>query len=1318
MSASANLMVHEIIERTLWYDAPNGRVELSQADLLKRAEPLVILGEAGMGKSHLLEWFATSPSYARCTARQLINRHDPKTLLGDAQTLVIDALDEVSSQRDGDAVDLVLQQLGKLGCPHFVLSCRVADWRSATGLEAIREQYSEEPLELHLEPFNDDDVAIFLSASLGGETAKEVVEHFNARGLNGLLGNPQTLELITSIAEKGKLPDTRSELFERAVEVLRVEHRDAKADSQLAREIALEAAGAAFAGLILTGSEAIVRTAAASAAEGELQLTDISRLPQGEYIGAMLASRLFKADGADRFSYLHRRVGEYLGARWLAKQADTPPKRRRLLSMFHSHGLVPASLRGIHAWLARDPALAQAVISADPMGIVEYGDADDLAVEQARSLIAALELLATDNPRFRDWGAYSVGGIAQLELIEDIRRLITAAQTPFSLRLLVLEAIKGQKIATELADDLRGLVLDPQATFACRRAAGEALVEQDDEIDWTAILRTLHGYEGELSIRLAVELVEDIGYEQIDDELIVDLVVGYALKGGRTIGVLMGLERNLPESKIEGVLDRLAVAAKRLGKRYERPGNDTLTDFAYHLIGRGMAAGGVTTEKLWSWLEPFDSSVGYQRESRQQLDAFIQSDDRFRQAMQRYVLLELPGDHTPWQRAWRLNERSHGFAPTAADVIVLLDALDPLVHSDERWRDLVQLTPHGEEIGVEVRAAARAFAAHSPDLLEWVDKLATPVLHEWEIRQAESERIRRVKQAAVHAGHRKQYATCIDQMRLGDYSTIVDPAKAYLNLFNDIGEDVPAHNRVSQWLGEDIADVAHVGFEAFLVLDPPIPTAQKIADGLAQGRIYEASYVIVAALAERLRKGVGFDDLNDERLMAGLFELRRTSIDSHAGIAGLREAVESAIEVRGIWKEAMRLYHEPQLQARCELVDGLYVLVRDESHAEQVTDLASEWIERFPDIPVGPEAELLDRLIRSGRFETLRRAATARVGLTDNGRRRNWDAIGFIIDFESAVARLNASTIEPELLWHLRYRTGGRFGEGIGVALSLAQLEWVITTFRPIWPMVDRPSGPSGGDTNPWDASNYILHLIHRLGNDSSEGAIDALQRLGRSPADGYTESVKVVIAEQARIFVEAAYAPPTLEAINAISRNLLPVSAADLQTLVLEELSIVQTKIKSDDAESWRGFYNENNVPFAEERCRDHLLGLLRQGATGVMFDPEAHVAADKEVDIACSAGAMRIPIEVKGQWHSELWSGADKQLDRLYTRDWRAEGRGIYLVLWFGDRQPSNKLLRNPARGTEPPQTPDKLREMLAVSKSVREGRVVIFVLDLVRS
>ena len=285
-------MEQKAIERILSYHSRNGRVELSQVDLLNRTEPLVILGEAGMGKSYLLEWLATHQGYTRCTARQLINSYDPNKLLGNAQILVIDALDEVSVQREGDAVDLVLRKLGQLGCPRFIVSCRVADWSSATGTEAIQEQYSQRPLELHLAPLTDNDVINFLSISFGLEVAKKPVEPLNARGLKGLLGNPQTANLTVSVVESGQLPETCSELFDQAIKLLLKEHNNSKAGKQLSEAKGLDAAGAAFAGLILSGSEVFVRKSAVNVDNGELLLADISTLPGGDDVEFVLDTRL------------------------------------------------------------------------------------------------------------------------------------------------------------------------------------------------------------------------------------------------------------------------------------------------------------------------------------------------------------------------------------------------------------------------------------------------------------------------------------------------------------------------------------------------------------------------------------------------------------------------------------------------------------------------------------------------------------------------------------------------------------------------------------------------------------------------------------------------------------------------------------------------------------------------------------------------------------------------------------------------------------------------------------------------------------------
>ena len=49
---------------------------------------------------------------------------------------------------------------------------------------------------------------------------------------------------------------------------------------ELAREAALDAAGAAFAALILTGSANIVRHGSANLAEGDLQLVEVEELDE------------------------------------------------------------------------------------------------------------------------------------------------------------------------------------------------------------------------------------------------------------------------------------------------------------------------------------------------------------------------------------------------------------------------------------------------------------------------------------------------------------------------------------------------------------------------------------------------------------------------------------------------------------------------------------------------------------------------------------------------------------------------------------------------------------------------------------------------------------------------------------------------------------------------------------------------------------------------------------------------------------------------------------------------------------------------------
>lgn len=1310
-------MSETLLQRHLWYNDRHDRVVVNQDFLKTDSRSLVILGEAGMGKSTLLANLKDCESFAVCTARKLIVTSNPKAVLGRATTLVVDALDEVSAQREGDAVDAVLRRLVELDQPRFILSCRVADWRSATALQGFTNFYEEAPLELHLEPLSRNDALAFLAATLGSAEAEQAIDHLEAHGLSGLWHNPQTLQLIEKVAKQGKLPDSKGELFAESTKLLRAEHRRERAMSPLAslpEATVLDAAGASFAALILTGKEAVSREV--SPDETDAELIEISALPSAGQINDVLESRLFEARSSDRFTYAHRAIGEFLGARWLAKQANTPRKRRRLLELLNNHALVPANLRGIHAWLAwHSPSLADKVITADPMGVVEYGDADTLNPAQGRALLNALYALSRENPRFRDWSDYRVGSLVQSALLPEVRKVIGDSSVEFGLRLLVLQALKGSALLSTLRANLLELLFDEKADFALRSEAGERLAELDTAADWPTVITKLIAHPSEDNARLGSELMEQLGYQKFDDELILDTVKAQFTRAERSIGVFFGLERNLPLERIDALLDGLAAIAVKFGNRHERHANDAMTDLAFALVARRLTAPKLDAKRLWSWLRPFNAHYGTQRETRKAVADAFTADVLLRRAVQYHVIFEIDNEKTIWQRALRMMEPTSGLQPSEDDVIWLLDQIDS---DDMRWRELVDLARHGPTEGARVRAAAERFAEGNTDDQSWLKQLGELHVPDWQIEQEQRQREREAKRKEEWERHRTKFAARIESMRAGNYGDVVNPAMAYLKLFNDIGDEATdGLGRLEEWLGAELRDAALAGFNAFLIAEPPKPTAKEIAVSYAKSKHWSASYIIVAALAERLRTNRGFDDLPDERLMAGYFELLSSQISSHAGLGNLDVQLANTLRERGQWEAAQRIFFEPHFAARLQHITGLYSLMRDPDNEDIAERLAAEWLDKFPEMSGEAEAELLDRL-----FTTTTGIATIRAQLSErlkgplsDQRRLTWDAVGLILDFDTTRARLEkAGPINKAILWELRARLSDRNRTRLTVVLSPDQLAWMISTFRAAFPYIYQPQGVTTGDTNRWDATEYLIGLINRLGDEITPSATWALVALRNAPDDGYTEHLRVALAEQKRKRVEAEWVPPDLRAVTAAIADQAPTTASQLQVVILEELAQVQAKIRGSDVDWYKDFF-VGSTPKGEEDCRDTILKMFGELPFGILASAEGHLADDKRCDIECTLSKIMVPIELKGQWHKDLWTAADRQLDLLYTNDWRAE-RGIYVVLWFG--HDSSKKPRKPPSGISPPKTAEGLREALvAQSATTREGRTEIVVLDLTR-
>lgn len=1330
---------NKIKRRLRGFDRNGKRVELSQTDLLGRGEPVVVLGDAGMGKTTLLEEIGATKGHKYVHARRLLRTQNAKFLLEGATTLVIDALDELTVQNDGDAVDKVLEKLENGGSPNFILACRVADWRSATSIQAMSDSYGVEPLELFLEPISRDEAHSILSQSVGLEKAENVIKHFERNSLEELFGNPQTLKLIEAVAREEELPTSRTALFELSTKKIWAEHSRKKIGSPLSHireEQALDVAGSTFASLILAGKRAVSRSTAFDLEEDDLPLAEISVFSKNEDLHAILESRLLTSNvegNPDRFSYSHRSVGEFLAARWLAAEANTDRKRRRLLKLFHGQGLVPASLRGVHAWLANDSRLALEVIETDPMGVVEYGDTDDLSDDQARALLKSLLELGNRDPRYFDFEkTHSMPGIAKPSLRQDIQNLIISRATPFSLRAILLHSISGSPVAALLSQTLTEMVIDPEVTFYERRVAGNALPDlalNNDE--WVQIFSKLHDLADEDSLRLALELLPGVEFLGISDQQLVELIVafcGFSIceypqkKTTRIGGVLWGLEMKLPVERIEPVLDTLAdYLTALLPDNQDRHEDSDAINLVYTLTERRLALGKIEPLKLWHWLSCFGERRGFRKEAQKTISDWLVDNDDVRREIQHFALLEEVGPRTVWMRGWRLRDSLTGLYPSEADIIALLGSLDPTTEaSEDRWKDLVRLCPHDGERGKSVRNAAVVFAT-DPEGRQFLERLANPETPEWQIEQDERDRKHREETQDRWAEHRTNFLEQIDDLRAGKYREVVNPAQAYLNLFTDMGNDVPAHERVEQWLGTELQEAAFQGFEAYLTDENSKPTAKEIAVSYAESKRWAAAYIFVAAAAERVRNGKSFDDLSNERLLAVLLEIRFTHILDHAGIDEVAEKVEQEVRKRsGMWEGYWRLRIEPQLAAGKDHVDGLYEIARSADHAQLAVPLAMEWLERYPNISHQAEIELVDCLIAARKFEFLKRLANDRrkPEPADEQRCRDWDAVAFLVDFENVQEQLKGTyESEPQFLWNLRARLGRRNDESSPTLLSAEQLSWIVRNFRTIWPAVPHPRGGTTGDVNPWDATEFLTALINRLGGLTSPEAKKELSALSDATCDSYTDHLKRAFAEQAQKVVEENYTPFTISELASVLTDGPPSSAEQLQAVMLEELIVAQSKIRSHPADWYRDFF-ENGVPKDEEACRDTLLKMFGDYPNGILCEPEGHLADDKRVDIKCTISQLMLPIEIKGQWRNELWTAADAQLDRLYSSDWRTGRKGIYLVIWFGTDVPKQKKLRSPKKGANLPTSADELRLALIENSDIaKTGSIEIFVLDLAR-
>lgn len=310
---------------------------------------IVVLGAPGLGKTTVFEEFSKKESNAMFVRiGELLAATDVDVYKN--KILYLDGLDEQRSKSNGQGVmDALVSKLRFISPVKVRISCRTAEWHGTQDISSISDIFPTNQLyQLALQSIPAKQLTDLLSDNFDSNFLKGAQE----RNLDGFLNNPGDFFLLKEFYEEEMdWPKTRTELMEGACHALlkEVNSDHSEADDLVNNVSLLRASEYLFAIMMLSGVDGI----ATKRLNSSKVFPAIHQLDE-DLTCMRIASKhsLFKPIENGRIESRHRKISEYMAARYLTRRVKDGLSLRRLMTLLTGlDGKTAPDLRGVYAWL-------------------------------------------------------------------------------------------------------------------------------------------------------------------------------------------------------------------------------------------------------------------------------------------------------------------------------------------------------------------------------------------------------------------------------------------------------------------------------------------------------------------------------------------------------------------------------------------------------------------------------------------------------------------------------------------------------------------------------------------------------------------------------------------------------------------------------------------------------------------------------------------------------------------------------------------------------------------------------------------------------